>query len=216
MLSFLRAFFGSLFVSLIFLGALTLAFSSSALAQSGTSPTSSESRRAADADLAQREWQLRNIGRIKRVDIEVAPTSVKLGSIKEDYEGLQKANNSILTMLQVGKELDYKVIADASSEIKKRAARLKSYLLTLEMVKENDKRKKSPDEIEYAEMKASLLSMDASIARFVSNPIFKNFGKVVDVESATKARDDLDNIIELSEKIKKSSERARKDARAQR
>lgn len=219
MRSFLRVSFRSLSVSFIIFSAFTLAFVSTARAQAVPGASAAEQERArqrAEADLAFREWQLRNIGKVKKVDIEVGPPTVTLANIKEDYEGLQKANNSILSMLQSGRELDYKILADASSEIKKRASRLKSYLIALEMVKENDKRKKSADEIAYAEMKPSLLSMDASIVRFVANPIFKNFGKVVDLDNSMKARDDLDNIIDLSEKIKKSSERAKKEARAQR
>jgi hypothetical protein len=219
MQNLLRAYFCRSFVSLLFFSAFTLAFVTPAPAQTTSAPSQSDSdraRRAADADLSTREWQLRNIGRIKRVDVEVAPTTVTLGKIKEDYEGLQKANNNILTMLSTGRELDYRTIADASSEIRKRASRLKSYLLTLEMVKENEKRRKGSDEITAAQMKASLLSMDASIVRFIANPIFRDFGKVVDVDNSIKARDDLDSIVELSEKIKKSAERTMKETRGSR
>lgn len=211
----LIASFRSLFVALIF--SCAFAFGTSALAQvpGGQSAADQErARQRSERDLASREWQLRNIGKVKRVDVEVAPATVTLRMVKEEYEGLQKANNHILTMLSSRKELDYKVIADASAEIRKRAGRLKSYMVALEMMGENDKRKKSLDEIESARIKASLLSMDSSIASFIANPIFKNFGSVVDRDNSAKARDDLDNIIELSERIKRSVERTMKSARA--
>jgi hypothetical protein len=200
---------------------LAVAFASaataSAQAPAGPSPGDLEQARIkADRDLAAREWQLRNIGKVKRVDVDVAPPQVPLGKVKEDYEKIQAANNDILKMLSTRKELDYKVIADASSEIRKRAARLKSYLVTLQIVNDDKERKKNLDELELIEIKASLLSLDASIFSLIGSPVFKEFGKVVDVSSSEKARDDLDNIIELSERIKRSVERSGKATSASR
>jgi hypothetical protein len=210
MRNLLRAFFSCTLFTLLF---------SVALAVNVSAQTAAESERArimAERDQAAREWQLRNIGKVKRVDVDVAPIEVSLLKVKEDYEGIQQANNDVLKMLSANKGLDYKLIADSASEIKKRASRLKSYLIALEIVKDDKERKRNLDEIEGLEMRASLLSLDASIVSLIGSPVFKEFGKVVDVDSSEKARSDLDNIIELSERIKKSAERTIKGARASR
>ena len=214
MRNFPVAHFRRTLTSLFFAIAFVCTFVTYAQAQSMT-----EQRRArvmVEQDLADREWELRNLGKLKRVDAEVVPPQVRLSKVKEDYEGLQTANNNILTMLSAGQQINYRVVADSASDIKKRAGRLRSYLLTLQIIKDNDKRKRNPDEIEMEEMRASLLSLDASIISLIKSPVFKDFGKVVDAGSSTKTRDDLDSIIELSERIKRSVERNLKAARASR
>lgn len=213
MQSLLVTFLRRALVLLIFSGAFTFALATSTPAQ--TAADAERARQMADRDQAAREWALRNIGKVRRVDVEVEPMSVPLAKVKEDYERLQSANNGILKMLS-RKELDYKVIADASSEIRKRAGRLNSYLVSLKIVEDDKERKRSLDEIEPAEMKASLLSLDASITSFISNPVFKDFGKVVDADSSAKARANLDSIIDLSERIKRSADRSMKSTRASR
>ncbi|HYO91101.1 MAG TPA: hypothetical protein VEQ40_05670 [Pyrinomonadaceae bacterium] len=170
----------------------------------------------AERDLAARERQLRGVGKAIRIENDIAQPRVTLGQVKQDYVGLQQANNAILSMLAQKNGLDYKVIEEAASEIKKRAGRLKSYMLTLQMVRENENRRKSLLEIETKAIKESLLSLDSTIARLIENPIFKNFNRVVDADGALKARDDLDDIIDLSEGIKRSARRALKLSRASR
>lgn len=215
----LLAYSRRIFLMLIFSLALAFALAATASAQALPGATSTDAERArirSERDLADREWQLRNIGRVRRVNIDVTAPQVALGKVKEDYEKIQAANNDILRMLSAEKGLDYKVIADASAEIRKRAGRLRSYLVTLQIVTDNKDRKKNLNEIELVEIRASLLSLDASIFSLIGSPIFQEFGKVVDVNSSEKARNDLDNIIELSERIKRSVERSVKATRASR
>lgn len=177
---------------------------------------SAQQQTRAERDLAVRERQLRSVGKVIRVENDIAQPRVTLGQVKEDYVGLQTANNTILKMLSQRNGLDYKLIEDAASEIKKRAGRLKSYMLILQMVKENESRRRSLMEIEPGAIKESLLTLDATIARLIDNSIFQNFNRVVDAEGAIKARDELDVIIDLSEEIKRSAKRALKLSRASR
>lgn len=167
-----------------------------------------------ERQLREREWQLRNIGKVQRKDIEVQPPRLTLGQVKEDYEGIQVANNNILRMIGAGKELDQKVITDSTSEIKKRASRLRSVFTALQPVEEDKGRKRELPELEPSSLKTSLLALDTSIVNLIENPVFQHIDKVVDVESSKKARADLETIIELSEKIKRSIERSNRTARA--
>jgi len=207
MQSLLAAFLRCLLTALVF--PLSFALVSYTDASAQQQPRS-------ERDLAVRERQLRGIGKTVRVENDIAQPRVTLGQVREDYAGLQMANNTLLAMLSQRNGLDYKLIEDAASEVKKRAGRLKSYMLNLQMVRENENRRKSLMEIETEAIKESLLTLDRAIARLVDNPIFKNFNVVVDAEGAIKARDELDDIIELSEGIKRSARRALKLSRASR
>jgi hypothetical protein len=209
MQSLFKTCFRYAFIALVFPLALTFALATKTSAQSSADD---RTRAMIERDQRNREWQLRNLGKVQKVDINVLPVAVSLKNVKEDYEGLQSANNSILKMLSSKKEVDYKLVSSAASEIKKRAGRLRSYLLILKMAEENND-KKSSDEIVLTGMRASLLSLDASIFNLITNPIFKNFGQVVDANNSVKARDSLDNIISLSDRIKKSVERSMRATR---
>jgi hypothetical protein len=55
-------------------------------------------------------------------------------------------------------------------------------------------------------VKPALLALDGLMMSFVSNPIFQS-AQVVDVQQASKAKRDLEAIIKLSGKIKKSAAR---------
>jgi hypothetical protein len=202
----------------IFSVTFTCALTADAQVPGNGAPSVSEQDRArmrAERDLAMREWELRNIGKIKRVDVEVLPPKVQLAKVKEDYENLQKANNNILSMLSAGSEIDYKILGDSANDIRKRAGRLRSYMVALELVKDKE-RKRNPYEIELTGLKPALLSLDASIVSLISSPVFRDFGKVVDLRSSEKALDDLDTIIDLSERIRRSVERSMKSTRASR
>jgi hypothetical protein len=187
--------------------ALIFALATPVLAQRGMLPESEAQRE--ERQIAQRAWELRNIGKLVRKDVNVEPPRVTLAQIKKDYEGMQMANNELLAMLQAG-AFDYSLIADASSKIKKRAGRLRFGLKLPEAGKEEKRAKEEQNEMDRNSLKASLLSLDALILRFVSNPIFKATEQIVDVENSAKARDDLDDIIELSSRIRKSAERLSK------
>lgn len=193
-----------LFVAAVFVCAL----SGPVCGQSGSPPPSPNTRR--ERDLAEREWLLRNIGKGTRKEAETEPPRLTLSQVKKDYEGLQLSNNQILSMLQAG-PLNYELIAMATADIKKRAGRLK-LALQLPSAEKNEKRVKTADEPDLKSLKPWLLSLDALILRLVNNPIFRDAGRIVDVENSAKAGSDLDDIIELSGRIKRSAEKLGKGA----
>lgn len=212
MRNLLAVLFRHAFLMLIF----SILFTSALTASAQTQLEQDRARMRAERDLEWREWQLRTAGKIKKVDVNVEPPRVILGKVKEDYEGLQAANNDILKMLAAKKGLDSEVIFESATQIRKRSARLKSYLVTLQLVEDDERRRRNLDYIESEQMTASLLALDTLIMRLVASPVFKEFGKVVDLDNSTRTRKDLDEIIDLSERIKKSIERSIKAARASR
>lgn len=153
-----------------------------------------------ERDLADREFSLRTLGKFKKVDLEVGPRTLDLPRIKRDFEGLQLANNSILSALASKRPLDNRQIGVDVSNIRRRASSLKSQLALPETDSETDVRPNGPLDQPLGK---ALLNLDAYIVSFVSNPVFKSSGVVVDVNHSIQVRRDLENIIVLSERIRK-------------
>lgn len=153
-----------------------------------------------ERDLADREFLLRTLGKFKKVDLEVGPRTLDLPKIKRDFEGLQLANNNILSALASKRQLDNKQIGVDVSNIRRRASSLKSNLSLPETDAEKIDRHNGP----LAQpLPQALLDLDKFIVSFVSNPIFKSSGVVVDVTHSAQARRDLESIIDLSERIRR-------------
>jgi hypothetical protein len=117
-------------------------------------------------------------------------------------------NNALARALAAGEELDLKLVAQATAEIKKRAGRLKENLLLPEAVEGHQR---SSDVFEPGELKAALAALDRSVISFVSNPGFRSV-RVIDPQWSAAARNDLEVIIELSGRLKKSCEHLHKAA----
>jgi hypothetical protein len=161
-----------------------------------------------DRNLLDRETQLRMLEKQRRNPARSDP-KLAFVQIKEDFRRIQVVDNEVMRTVSSRSALDYKQIAEAVGEIKKCAARLKTNLVFPEAEKE-DAHQEKPDP-DTSGLKPSLVALDRLIMSFVHNPIFKDAG-VVDAKLGGKARRDLESIIELSDKLKKSAERMRKNA----
>lgn len=124
--------------------------------------------------------------------------------INEDFARIQMVNNALAQALAAGDELDYRLVAQAASEISKRAGRLKNGL-ALPEAERGEHRRGTEIGAEPSQLKAALRALDASIISFVSNPGFRSV-KVLDTQWPAKARRDLEEIIELSGRIKRGCE----------
>jgi hypothetical protein len=128
--------------------------------------------------------------------------------IKEDFEKIQKLENSIIIVYTTGKQIQYSKIASFSAEINTSAARLKTNLFSLS----NKDRKELPVELEKEEngktvpieVKNLIVELDSAIGAFVNNPIFQNSNKT---KLKDKAEADLRQIIRLSAALKAAAER---------
>lgn len=138
------------------------------------------------------------------------PVSVQ---IKQDFEQLQTVNNRMMATTFSNNVLDYGLIAEASTEIRKRALRLKSNLPLPEGEKAEPPTAlqafEELDELDGTLVKPALLALDEMVMSFVTNPIFQH-PDVIDLHQSAKARRDLEGIIKLSAKIKKSTEKLTK------
>ena len=160
-----------------------------------------------DRNLLDRENQLRQLEKHRQRAVKNDPR-LAFVQIREDFRHIQIVDYETMRAASSGNGLDYKQIEESMAEIRKCAARLKTNLVFPEAEKEEHRREKSDPDTDG--IKPSLAALDTLVLSFVHNPIFKETG-VVDAKLGGKAGRDLDSIIELSEKIRKSAERMRKN-----
>ena len=141
---------------------------------------------------------------------KLGPASVNnFLEIKEDFEKIQKLENSIVAVYTTGKQIQYSKIASFSAEMNTSAARLKTNLFS----PPNKVPIESPDEPapeESAktvpnEIKNLIVELDNAIGAFVNNPLFTSAKKAKSKEKE-KAEDDLKQIIRLSAALKRAAE----------
>ncbi|MFL6208557.1 MAG: hypothetical protein ACJ74W_06875 [Pyrinomonadaceae bacterium] len=173
-------------------------------------PTSRELQRQLEHDLLLKELQ--EMAAHRRATR--SNSGLGFAQISEDFMRLQVADNGLAQAVATGGALDLKFVAQSVAEIKKRAARLKTNLALPEPAP-NVQRPMAVVGAEPGQLKAALATLDELVLSFVSNPGFQN-ASVVDAESAGKARLDLEAIIELSGRVKKSSEQLQKTAQTSR
>lgn len=132
---------------------------------------------------------------------------VALTQIAEDFKRIQILNNKMMGSTMKVTTPDYESIATSTTEIGKRAKRIRNNLSLPKAV--SDEIEKGPEykpAVDAAGMKAALLSLDGAIVNFIENPIFQT-PSVIDLKHATKASRDLESIIEFSRLISKDAER---------
>jgi hypothetical protein len=159
-----------------------------------------------ERDLDLRSWNLRILSLQYDKNKRKSRPNPKqaLEQLQQDFSRLQVVNNHLLRTALSDATLDPKFVSKSVSEIKKRAQRLDKNLALPEPEKPPQQAgaEVSP---RSPELKASVLKLGRLIFTFVDNPFFKE-ASVVDTQLTAKARRDLEDIIELSEQIKKNSE----------
>lgn len=164
----------------------------SARAQGAPGPTSDRGR-----NLRDREMQITLLERGARESVKREPRLL-LQEINEDFSRLQVVNNEMKLKSSTEIVLDFKYVADAAAQIKKRSSRLRTNLVFPETARTDKGEKTSPTE----GLKSQLTKLDRLIRSFVTNPVFTD-ANVINAELAARARGDLDEIIDLSDKVKK-------------
>lgn len=166
--------------------------------------TQRELQRTLERDLLFREMQELAARGPARQPVPKPPVE----QINEDFARIQMVNNALAQSLATGEELDLKLVAQAASEIRKRAGRLKENLI---LPGDVEARPRVSGMLAPVDLKAALVALDRLVVSFVSNPGFQSV-KVVDPQWPARARRDLEEIIELSGRLKKSCEQLHRAA----
>lgn len=190
-----------------FLVATAVAFvcvaSSSLQAQNRTLPNQTDA--IAGRDIGSRERQMRKIDAEKEKKRD--PKDI-LVEVNEDLGRLRVINESISASIAGNNQpTNHKEIIESVTEVKKRALRLKSSLAL--PAEQNEEKSAGFKEAEKAELQPALAALNKLLDSFLHNPIFSDSGPL-DMHLAAKARRDLEDLIVLSEKLRKNAEKRSK------
>jgi hypothetical protein len=123
--------------------------------------------------------------------------------ISEDFKELQGLNNKMMATAWSRPELDYRYISDMVSQIRGKAARLKSNLALPQV--EDEQLKEAVDSYADAEkFRVAMLRLDRHVMRFATNPLFQK-PDVIELDLAAQASRDLSVVVEVSGKLRKSA-----------
>ena len=184
------------------IAALALVALSPAAARAQSSQAARDARRM---EMEMRQRTLRDLEKMVNKKRSKAPDARPVyNEVAEEFKQLQLVNYSLAGVADPKATLDYARVRKESAEVRKRASRLKGYLSLPEV--EEAKRQEKAAEIQTPEaLRAAVGRLDALVNRFVWNPTFQKPG-VVDLEQSAKAGRDLNGILDLSERIRKSAE----------
>lgn len=131
--------------------------------------------------------------------------------IREDFVRLQIVNNDLAKAVAGAGQLDLKLVAKSASEIRKRAERLKDNL-ALPEAEAGEKSHAPQTPTDPVQLRAALLQLDKTILSFASELHAKGVRRF-DAKSSTTLRRELEEIVALSGRVKKCSEKLEQAAR---
>lgn len=160
-------------------------------------------REAAESE--EREMMLALAERYHRSGEQSREPRLAFTQIREDFQRLQVVNNDLARAVSGDGQLDFKLVSKSASEIKKRAERLKLNLALPEAA-EGGKVPASPPPTDPGQLRVALSRLDGIVLRFTNALHAKGLGRF-DAQSSARLRLDLEAIIGLSARVKKSSEK---------
>jgi hypothetical protein len=191
------------------IAALTLILLSPEMPHAQTSQSARDARRI-DMDIRQRA--LRDLEKLNdRPPKKAADNRPAYRDVAADFEQLQVRNYSLSQAAQPDRELNYARIREDAAEVRKRALRLRGYLLLPDPGESQKQNKVGGELLAPARLMPAIASLDALVNSFAWNPVFRQ-PDVVDMKQSTKARLDLEGIIRLSEQIRKCADGLMKNA----
>ena len=166
---------------------------------------SANTDRIRQQEMSSREWQLRNFGNEPNAPKDRRQVEALMAQTEEDFNRILTLHNEIARALTSKNDLDYHFVSEATAEIKKRASRVQSSLALRPSPEETLELEKSPAPKELP-MKEELVKLCHQIRSFVTNPSIEN-PNTINAEQMTKARKDLESLIQLSTRIKKDADK---------
>jgi hypothetical protein len=124
-----------------------------------------------------------------------------LRQMNEDFIRLQSIRAELVKVFEAGSTVDPKTLKSSSSEIRKRATRLRTMLSLTEVRSEVDITRERNATILSINKRAFDLCLEVS--RFTGNPLFK--GKVIVIAHARDASRSLDAVIAIAEALQRES-----------
>jgi hypothetical protein len=181
-----------------------LAFAIPCLAQLPPGPPANRTNpdRERQQDMNRREMLLRGYGLERATPDKGKEIQALAEQVQQDFQRILILHNEIARAISGAKELDYGFVSDATGEIKKRASRLQATLLLKPPDEQDAEKLRVPDD---TQLKDVLIILCHQIKSFVTNPVIENPG-TVSADQLNKARGDLQSVIDLTTRIKRTAE----------
>jgi hypothetical protein len=142
---------------------------------------------------------------IKSVEDKAARLALQK-QINDDFRELQLANNKLMAEVTARSDFDVRLVSGMLGELNSRAKRLKTNLL----LPRTEAKKESLVEVSSSgQLQTELVVLDRVIVSFATNELFQN-RSVVEMDLAKNASRDLDQIVQLTGRLKKAAEKLRK------
>jgi hypothetical protein len=160
---------------------------------------------------SKRETQLRADGSRPASAVDPKRLKAVMDQIEEDFKRILTLHNDLGRAASGANSLDYGFISDATGEIKKRASRLRT---TLALDKAEDSNPASQHQSKFgdAQIRDAMVELCKEIESFVKNPVIESPG-TVDLQQTARARRDLESVIDLSGRIKKTADKLAKPSK---
>jgi hypothetical protein len=159
--------------------------------------------RARFEDTSKREMQLRGLGNGPNKPTDPKQLKTLMDQIQQDFERILNLHNQIVHAITGNETLVVDFVSDATAEIKKRATRLQT---TLAFQKSDSSDHNTRKQVDDGQLKDSLIALCQHIESFITNPVIKTPG-TVDAQQLARASRDLEDVIELGDRINKSAKR---------
>jgi len=156
-------------------------------------------------EMSSREYQLRNFGKESNAPKDQRQLKALMAQTEEDFTRILTLHNEIARAITTNDTLNYQFVSEATGDNKKRASRVQSSLALPLSTEEAAKFEKSDPQKDLP-IKDELIRLCNQIRSFVTNPSIEN-PNTINAEQMTKARRDLEDLIQLSGKIKKDAEK---------
>jgi hypothetical protein len=161
--------------------------------------------RARQQDMSRREYQLRNFGKEPNAPKDRRQIEALMAQTEADFNRILTLHNEIARALASKDALNYRFVSDTTGEIKKTASRMQSSLALGLTAEETHELQKS-DVPKDLEVKDALIKLCHQIRSFVTNPSIEN-PNTINPDEMSKAKRDLESVIQLSERIKKDADK---------
>lgn len=152
--------------------------------------------RSNDLEQTKRDAAKNNSGSASQMNYEI---DKKFPEIKDDYEGIQLAQDAIVKAYTTGEKINYEQIEKSAKEVNKNAERLRSNLFISEA-----ETKKEKDEKKIKSVKDLIVDLDKAVGAFVASAMFQNL-RVVEQKTADKAQTHLAQIIKISRELSREA-----------
>ena len=167
-------------------------------------------REMREADLRERQFLLRTMEPDRRPATPPTPR-LALAQIRDDFVRLQVLNNDLARAVARGGALDLKFVSKSAAEIRKLAGRLKENL-ALPAPDGNNEQPEAKAATPPEQLGPALSALDSLVLKFADDMASKGVLRL-DAQFSSKARRDLEAIVELSGWVKKTSEKLEKTTR---